>query len=182
VAILELRCASVNDYAALASSDREDSLAGLFNADGKPQDWRHRPAVQFIEEARKKKQKPRANVIAFVPGALVLDARAKLALGAFLAKFGQFLELHCSGETLFFYNVTHLVPCVDLAHSEKRRSGAIAMEVFDESAVPSEPSIFKDPLTAPVRIYVNDEARAEIERIATHAGLTGIECGPPQRF
>ncbi len=182
MAIWELRCASVNDYAALASSDREDSLTGLFNADGKPQDWMHRPAVQFIDDPRTKKPKPRANVIAFVPGALVLDAKARLALGAFLSKFGQLLALHCGGETLFFFNVTNIVPCVDAERSEKRRSGAIAMEAFNESRVPSEPAIFKDPLMAPIRIYVNDAGRAEIERIAAHAGLTGIECGPPQRF
>jgi hypothetical protein len=35
---------------------------------------------------------------------------------------------------------------------------------------------------AAVRIYVNDAGRREIERIVADAGLTGIECGPPQRF
>lgn len=184
MAIWELRCASVNDYAMLVYSDREDSLAGLFDADGRPQDYMHRPAVEFVQNKRDKKPKPRANVIVFVPGALVLDAKARLALGAFLSKFGQLLPLHLKGdgETLFLYNVTNMVPCVDAERSEKRRSGAIAMEVFDEARVPAEAAVFKDPLMAKVRIYVNDAARAEIERIVAHAGLTGIECGPPQRF
>lgn len=182
MAIWELRCASVNDYAALVNCDRKDSLAGMFSADGKSQDWMHRPAVAFIEDPRKKKQKPRANVIAFVPGALVLDAKAKLALGSFLSKFGQLLELHQSGETLWFYNATNLVHCIDVEHSEKRRSGAIAMEAFDESKAPSEAAVFKDPIMAGARIYVNDAGRAEIERLVADAGLTGIECGTPQRF
>ena len=43
----------------------------------------HRPAVEFIVDSRKKKQKPRADVIAFVPGALVLDEKANAALGPF---------------------------------------------------------------------------------------------------
>lgn len=37
-------------------------------------------------------------------------------------------------------------------------------------------------LTAPARIYVNDAAREIIEKLIADVGLTGIECGPPQRF
>jgi hypothetical protein len=138
--------------------------------------------VEFIVESRKKKQKPRADVITFVPGALVLNERAKAALGPFLSQFGQLLEMHCGGETLYFYNVVNLVDCVDAARSEKCESGEIEMEAFDESNVPVEPSVFKDPLTASVRIYVNDAGRRAVERIVAEAGLTGLECGPPQRF
>ena len=182
MAIWELRCASVNDFAALASVDRQDGLAGLFDADGKEQDWMHRPAVEFIVDPRKKKQKPRADVIAFVPGALVLNEKADAALGPFLSQFGQLLELHCAGETLHFFNATKLIDCIDVERSEKRRSGAIAMEAFDESNVPHETAVFKDPRTAGARIYVNDAGRAEIERIVAEAGLAGVECGPPQRL
>jgi hypothetical protein len=182
VAIWELRCGSVNDFAMLASVDREDARAGLFDADGKEQDWMHRPAVEFIVDPRKKKQKPRADVIAFVPGALVLNEKADGALGQFLSQFGQLLELHCGGEILHFFNATKLIDCIDVERSEKRRSGAIAMEAFDESNVPQQAAVFKDPRMAAVRIYVNDAGRAEIERIVAADGLTGIECGSPQRF
>ena len=182
VAIWELRCGSVNDFAMLASVDWEDARAGLFDADGKEQDWMHRPAVEFSVDSRKKKQKPRADVIAFVPGALVLNETAKVALGPFLSQFGQLLELHCGGEILYFFNATTLIDCIDVERSEKRRSGSIAMEAFNESNVPQEAAVFKDRRMASVRIYVNDAGRKEIERIVADAGLTGVECGTPQRF
>jgi hypothetical protein len=117
----------VNDFAMLASVDWEDARAGLFDADGKLQDWMHRPAVEFTVDPRKKKPKARADVSAFVPGALVLNEKANVALGPFLSQFGQLLELHCGGEILYFFNATTLIDCVDLKHSEKRRSGSIAM-------------------------------------------------------
>jgi hypothetical protein len=179
--IWELRCARVNSFAPIVALDRADSRAGLFASKGAIQDWTHRPAVEFFQETRKK-PKPRANVIFMKPGALVLDAKAKLALGGFLSKFGQLLELHCSGEVLWFYNVTNMVACVDTVNSERDEAGMIKKEHFKETKVPTEPSVFKDPTMAPIRIYVNDAGRAEIERIAGHAELTGIECGPPLAF
>lgn len=182
MAVWELRCGLVNEFATLANVDDQDGDAGMFEARGQKKDWMHRPAVQFIVDPRKKKQKPRADVAAFVPGALVLNEKADKALGPFLSQFGQMLELHCSGETLYFYNATNMLDVVDSERSERRRSGSIAMEAFFEDNVPGEPAVFKDPLMAPVRIYVNDAGKAEVERIVAEAGLTGIECGPPQRF
>ena len=182
MAVWELRCGSVNDFAMLANVDDQDGDAGLFEARGEPKDWMHRPAVESIVDCKRKKQKPRADVIAFVPGAPVLNEKADKALGPLLSRFGQMLELHCAGETLRFYNVTNLLDCVDAEKSERRRSGSLAMEAFFDANLPREPAVFKDPLMATIRIYVNDAAKAEIERIVSGAGLTGIECGPPQRF
>jgi hypothetical protein len=182
VGVWELRCASINDFAMLVSSDPGDGRSGMFDANGKALDWMHRPAVEFYVEPRKKVQKPHADVSLFRPGALVLNAKAKLALGAFLSNFGQLLELHHGSETLWFYNVTNMVSCVDADRSEKRRSGAIAVEAFDGTNVPVDAAVFKDPLMAQIRIYVNDGGKALIEKIAFEAGLTGIECGLPQRF
>lgn len=172
----------MNDFAMLVNIDDQDGDAGMFEARGEPADWMHRPAVEFIADRKRKKQKPRADVIAFVPGALVLNEKAKVALGPFLSQFGQLLELHCGGEILYFFNATTLIDCIDVERSEKRRSGSIAMEAFNESNVPQEAAVFKDRRMASVRIYVNDAGRKEIERIVADAGLTGIECGPPQRF
>jgi hypothetical protein len=180
--IWELRCAKINSFASLVALDDADFRAGLFAADGSVQDWMHRPAVEFFVETRKKKQPPRANVIFMKHGALVLDAKAKLALGAFLSKFGQLLELHLGGETLWFYNVTNMVTCLDAEKSERDETGMIMAEAFDEANVPKAPAVFKDPTMAVIRIYVNDAGRAEIERLASDAELTGIECGSPQRF
>ncbi len=180
--IWELRCAKINSFASLVAVDRADSRAGMFATKGAVQDWTHRPAVEFFVDPRKKKQPPRANVIHMKLGALVLDAKAKLALGSFLSKFGQLLELHQGGETLWFYNVTNMIPCVDEARSERDENGMITAEAFDESNVPKEAAVFKDPKMGVIRIYVNDAGRAEIERLASDAGLTGIECGTPQAF
>jgi len=179
--IWELRCAKINSFAPLVLLDREDSRSGMLDTKGAVQDWKHRPAVEFFAEPKKKPQ-PRANVIHLKPGALVLDAKAKLALGSFLSKFGQLLELHHGGETLWFYNVTNIVPCLDEANSQKDKRGMIKAEAFDESKVPEEAAVFKDPKMGVIRIYVNDAGRAEIERLASDAGLTGIECGTPQAF
>jgi len=52
----------------------------------------------------------------------------------------------------------------------------------DESNVPQAAAAFKDPKMGVIRIYVNDAGRAEVERLASNAGLTGIECGAPQAF
>jgi hypothetical protein len=85
-----------------------------------------------------------------------------------------------SGEVLYFFNATCIVSCVDKARSEKFEDGGIVLESFDESKAPTEAAVFKDPLTAPVRIYVNDAGKIEIERIAAGANLTGIECSAPR--
>lgn len=82
--VWELRCASINDFAMLVGSDRGDGRLGMFDANGTARDGMHRPAVEFDVEPRKKVQKPHADVSLFRPGVLVLNAKAKLALRAFL--------------------------------------------------------------------------------------------------
>ena len=181
--ISELR-ARIDGFSPLVVVDDADIRAGMFAMDGSPKDWAHRPAVKFFVEPRTKKQKPRANVIHMKMGALILDAKAKLALGSFLSKFGQLLELHLEGdgETLWLYNVTNIVPCLDEARSERDETGMITMEALDERKAPKAAAVFKDPKMCVIRIYVNDAGRTEIERLASDAGLTGIECGTPLAF
>jgi hypothetical protein len=175
--IWELRCAAPNDFTMLVPIDRDDLEEEEFDAAGAPKQWVDRPRVAFHVEKRRKVQKPRANVSLLVPGALILDEKARTTLGEFLLRFGQLLELDCEGEPRWFYNVTRMITCIDVTRSESFDGGGIAREAFDESAVPSEPLVFKDPHTAPVRMYVNDAGKALIERVAADAGLTGIECG-----
>jgi hypothetical protein len=179
MAIWELRCAAPNDFAMLVPIDRDDLEEDLFDAAGAPKQWVDRPRVAFHVEKRCKVQKPHANVSLLVPGALVLDEKARATLGEFLLRFGQLLGLDCEGEPRWFYNVTRMIGCVDTRRSETLEDGGIVREAFDESAVPSEPLVFKDPRTASVRVYVNDTGKAVIERAAANAGLTGIECGEP---
>ena len=176
--VWELRAADVNDFSALLSVDRQDMMSGLFDADGLMQDWAHRPAVEFRVEKRKKVQKPRADVSLFMPGALVLDEKAHSALGDFLSRFGQLLELHVqgTGETLYFYNVTNLIDCIDMAASETLSDGGIVLEAFRAAALPGGPAIFKDARTAPARIYINDPGKEFFDRLVSHGGITGVEC------
>jgi hypothetical protein len=182
VAVWELRYASVNDHAMIVPMDDQDVMDRLFFTDGKPLHWMDRPLIGLSDGRRKKNPRPPADVSLMVPGALVLNGRARAALGPFLSKFGQFLELETegSGEIRYFYNVTNVLQCVDVGRSEKLRSGGVRLEVFDERNVPTEPAVFKDPSTARVRIYVNDAGKAVIDELATSAGLTGIECGEPR--
>jgi hypothetical protein len=95
VGVWELRCASVNDFAMLVSTDRADGRSGMFDADGTARDWMHRPAVEFYVEPRKKVQKPRADVSLFRPGALVLNAKV-LAINA-MAKERQDISAQLEG-------------------------------------------------------------------------------------
>lgn len=177
--ILELRYASINDYAMVVALRQDDLIARRFDTDGSPKDWMDRPLVGFADSSRKKNKRPPADVSVMVPGALVLSKRARDALGPFLLKFGQLLELECDvgAEIRYFYNVTNLLECVDVANSDRNDFGDIRLETFDESKVPTEAAVFKDPATADLRIYVNAAAAALIDELSTSAGLTGIECG-----
>ncbi len=175
--IWELRSAAVNDYAMLIPLDRDDLEEDTFDASGMAKHWKDRPRIAFHVEKRKQQQMPRADVSLLIPGALVLNEKARHALAGFLSTFGQLLELDCEGETRYFYNVTRVTSCIDTDRSELFEDGGIMREAFDGLRIPHEPAVFKDPLTAPVRIYVNDAGKAIIEGIVKDAGLTGIECG-----
>ena len=58
--------------------------------------------------------------------------------------------------------------------------GGIMLEALAASKGPKEAAVFKDPLTAMVRIYVNEAGRKTMEKLAEDAGLTGIECAKPR--
>ncbi|QRP65199.1 hypothetical protein I6J77_07145 [Rhodanobacter sp. FDAARGOS 1247] len=191
--IWELRCASINDYAMTVPLDKSDMRAYLFDVNGEPLNWKRVPHVGFADSSRKKHKRPPADVSVMVPGALVLNGRAYAVLGPFLSRFGQLLELRtetgldprefyneAEPGTRYFYNVTHLVPCVDLERSARNDLGHIRLEVFDTTNVPVEAAVFKDPATAKSRIYVNDAGKALIDELVASAGLSGIECAPPR--
>jgi hypothetical protein len=178
--VWELRCASINDYAMVISLSYDESVARRFDVNGKPKHWMNRPMVGLADNGQRNNPRPPADVSAMVPGAFVLNERAKRVLGPFLSKFGQLLELDCegSGETRYFYNVTNIVPCVDVERSEKSGFGDVKFEAFDEPKVPDDPAVFKDPSTVNVRIYINDAGKKLVDQLAASAALTGIECGP----
>ncbi len=182
--VWELRCADINDYSMVVPSEL-DLLEGLFEIDGRALAWKGIPIVEYADSRSRGKQKrPVADVATIGPGAFVLSSRAFDVLGPFLRQFGQLLEVQTAGGADFrhLFNVTNLVKCVDAERSEKSASGAVKSEVFYDIHVPRSPAVFKDPLTAAVRMYTNDPGRELIERLASEAGLTGIECGAPRRF
>lgn len=191
--IWELRCANINDYSPAVALDRSDRRARLFDAKGEPMNWGKVPRIGFADSSRRKHKRPPADVSVMLYGALVLNVHAYEVLGPFLSRFGQLLELrsetgldprHYYNEaepsTRYFYNVTNIIPCVDIEHSELADLGRIRQEVFDTSNVPTEAAVFKDPATARSRMYVNDAGKAIIDELVASAGLSGIECGPPE--
>ena len=176
--VWELRCGNVNDFSMIVPAGPDISK---FDVNGLPIAWMSRPVIEYADSrSRGKKKRPVADVAAIGGGAFVLSPRAKEVLGPFLTRFGQLLEVQTSGgdEFRYFYNVTHLVSCVDLEASEKSDWGSLKKEVFDEAALPRVPAVFKDPNTAAWRMYTNDAGREILERLSSEAALTGLEVGP----
>jgi hypothetical protein len=153
--------------------------SGMFAADGRPVEWRTRPTLDVFIEPRRKKAKPRADISALQPGALVLNARACQILGGVLAPFGQLLEVSVDGAIEYFYNVTNVLDCIDPDRSVKRGSGAISKEAFFEERIPTAPTIFKDPKTVRSRIYANEAAKEALENLIAGTDLVGaLFCEP----
>ena len=184
--VWEIRCASMNDYSMVVPASEEEVMDGLFDAVGRPLDWYSPLVVEYSDSrSRGKKKRPVADVASpGGPGAFVLSQRAHDVLGPFFGKFGQLLQVQTAGgaEFGYFYNVTNLVNCVDVANSDKDPTGAIALEAFYDINVPRVPAVFKDPETASVRIYTNDSGKALIEELVSKSALSGIECGTPRRY
>lgn len=179
--VWELKNSPLTDVARLVYADDADITADVFDAKGEPLHWERRPRVEVFVEPRKK-PKPRVDISALRPGTLVLNARAKQVIGDFLSQFGQLLELDVQGAVEWFYNVTHVIDCLDEANSQKRADGTISKEQFFANKIPQEPALFKVPRTARTRIYANDSARSLLEEMLKSAGLSGatfVEPGPP---
>ncbi len=135
--------------------------------------------MKFEVQPRKKVQKPSSDISMFFPGSIVLNQQARAALGGFLSRFGQLLELDLEGQVRYFYNVTNIVDCVDEARTTRTKDGSLKKVAFDLSKVPEEACVFKAPLTSRFQIYVNDAARKLLEQWSRDAKLTGFEIGTP---
>ena len=128
--------------------------------------------------APKKRQRGRANVMWLAGGSFVMDTKARAAIGGFLSRFGELVELHHGGETLYLFNCTNVIDCLDESRTKRTDGGSLVIEAMDESKVPSEPAVFKDPKTVRMRMYVNDGAKEVIDQWASEAGITGLEIVP----
>lgn len=177
--VWELRCGNVNDFSMIVPAGPDVSK---FDVEGKPLDWMSRPVVEYADSrSRGTKKRPVADVAAIGGGAFVLSSRARDVLGPFLSQFGQLLEVQTSGggEFRYFYNVTNLVDCVDLEASEKSDWGSLKKEAFYDINVPRSAAVFKDPRTAAWRMYTNEPGRELLLRLASEAGLTGLDVAEP---
>ena len=172
--IWELKTQSPDEFAPLVPTDAQVN-SGIFEFDGTPRQWKRRPTVEVYQEGPKKSHLPRGDASLLLAGSLVLNQKAVDALGPFLTQFGQLLEVKVDGAVEYFYNVTRVIDCIDPERSEKRSSGSILSEAFRAEALPAEPTVFKDPRTARIRIYVNDEGKRLIESAIAAHGLTGFE-------
>ena len=101
------------DRPVLVLSDDHHLLDRVFITDGCVKDLAYRPAVELAHTAPKKRQRERANVMWLAGGSFVMDAKARAALGGFLSRFGELVELHHGGETLYLFNCTNMIDCLD---------------------------------------------------------------------
>ncbi len=170
-----------SDYRVLVFAEAEDNWDDFFHLDGSPTQWPRMPLVKPFVDPKRKKQKNRSDIEYIIWGAFVLNKRAYSVLHDALAPFGQFLELDCLGEVHYFYNVTHLIPIVDFANSEKM-GNSITKPRFIEAAIPEGFCIFKDKLTAKGAIYTNDFTKSELEKLSLANGLTGLVFIPAGSF
>ena len=178
MAVWEIRPGDMLDRPVLVAADQQDVRDRVFVTDGRAKDWAYRPPVELFNRATKKRLRERANVMPFMAGTFVLDAKARAAIGGFLSRFGELLELHHGDEILYFFNCTNLVDCLDEERTNRGEEGILILEAIDESKVPMEPAVFKDPKTVRVRNYVNDAAKDVIEQWVREAGITGLEIVP----
>jgi hypothetical protein len=182
--VWEFKPRNVNDYAQLVFRSDKDIDSGMFDVDGKVLSWTNKPKIEVFVEPREKRAKPLADISALTPGALALNDKANAALETFLSRFGQLLEMDCEDQSRWFYNVTNVVSCIDEERSEKRPTGALSKEEFFEGKVPTEAAVFKDPLTAPVKIHVTEAAKAALEDLIAKTDLVGaafVLPGPPPK-
>lgn len=171
----------MNEFAILGIPDDIESDAALeegyweqFKSQDGPLLWAHPPRLMVVVvEEGEQKPKPRADVSYFNLEGLVLNDRARDALGDVLTPFGQLLDVDVDGHTEYYYHVTHRIACIDHSRSERGTFGQIRRALFNETSIPLEPSVFKDP-TQPDVIFVNDAAKALLEQRIVQHGITGI--------
>jgi hypothetical protein len=168
-----------NDVAGVTHADdiELDPVASVgfwkpFEGFGSVLRWGARPRLTTIVHAGHRERRPRADVSPFTSPGLIVNARVRGALGEFLCRFGQLLEVDVDGQIEYYYNVTNVLECLD---REKSRIEACYVErpVFQERLIPKEPALFVEP-ALPGRIFVNKAARQILESAISAHGITGV--------
>jgi hypothetical protein len=180
MSIWEITTSLIDKAAMLVVADDDESnferskeLAKRFDLSGAPLHWSERPKLGVFVDKRSKKLKPRADISPFKPGALVMSGKAYQAFGEFLGNFGQLLEVDVDGQVEYYYNVTTVIHCLDRERSKIQPFGFVETAVLNEAAVPKAPTVFKDPALQ-TSIYINDAAKANLEKLIAEYGLTGM--------
>jgi hypothetical protein len=166
----------MNDVAAVGPDPRSEfdpdnnvAFWRQFEGDsaGKPLRWSQRPKLIIGKESNGAKPLPRADISPFTAPGLIVNEKARHALGDILGAFGQFLEVDVAGQTEYYYNVTTVIECLDREHSDM--SGAyVEAPVFHEHLVPESPTVFVEPVMFG-RLFVNEGAKIRLdERIAAN--------------
>jgi hypothetical protein len=176
--VWEIKAGPADRVAMLVVPQGEQAIGAMkrFGGHGDALHWQERPRLQAYVEKRRKRL-PRSDVSPFVPGALVLNAKAFAAVGGFLAGFGQLLELDVDGEVEYFFNATRLVPCMDRQRSEVRPGDSVGKETFLTTAIPSEPVVFNDAVTARSRLYTSEAGKLALEEMAAAHAVSGLVFG-----
>lgn len=165
--------AGTDDFSVYVHANVEDVRLDIFSTDGKPKDWIYRPRIEVFVDKKRKVQKPQADIGQFTVGTIILNEKAYAALGTFLRKFGQLLEVDCYGQVRYFYNITNLIPVIDFEASDKIET-IVLRPAFQQDKIPADAQIFKDPLMAGTRMFVTQAAKDVLEKIIEEKGLTGL--------
>lgn len=166
----------INDVAAVGPDprsefdpDRNGAFWNQFEGDavGRMLHWSQPPKLIISKEDNDSKPLPRADISPFTAPGLIINEKARKALGDILGRFGQFLEVDVAGQTEYYYNVTTVIECLDRERSEM--SGAyVEVPVFHEHLVPESLAIFIET-TMFGRIFVNESAKTQLdERIGAN--------------
>jgi hypothetical protein len=166
----------MNDVAAVGPDPRSEfdpdnnvAFWKQFEGDsvGSALQWSHRPKLIICKESDRAKPLPRADISPFTAPGLVINEKARHALGDILGLFGQILEIEVAGQTEYYYNVINVIACLDREHAQT--SGAyVEVPVFHKHLVPESLTIFVEP-TMFGRIFVNEGAKTQLdERIAAN--------------
>jgi hypothetical protein len=168
-----------NDVASLTHADDiefdpEQSVQfwKQFEGFGSLLQWKSAPRLTTVENEGRRKRRPRADVSPFTSPGLVLNAKVHGALGAFLSEFGQLLEVDVDGQIEYYYNVTKVLECLDRGNS-KIEAYYVEQPAFHEHLIPASPTVFVEPQLAG-RIFVNEAAKAVLEKGIAESGITGM--------
>lgn len=143
-----------------------------FEGFGSALQWKARPRLTALEYPGRRKHRPRADVSPFTSPGLIVNAKVHDALGEFLSRFGQLLEVDVDGQIEYYYNVTNVLACLDRERSAVE-AYYVERPVFHESLIPETPVVFVEPELRG-RIFVNQGAREVLESGIAGSGITGI--------